>query len=223
MRYFFPFCISLLSLSGSDWPEFCLRRPVDNQHSNREGAAMDDITKNLKIRIFGMTFPKRVTRHTRQWMMAAVLGVFFLTLPLHLPAAGLNRTVLEVKSLNCDFCLSKIGAALADLDGFAGMSADLYQREVVIDHQPTLSGSDISEAVTALGYPAKVLRETVLEPDSGAVTNQAGQGKWYSKGVGCSGCAVSHSCGGTASAWQAFYSKYFGKDRSNKDDEMIKK
>jgi copper chaperone CopZ len=181
---------------------------------------MGGSTKNLKGRVFGQTFLKNVTRHC---MRVAVLGVLFATLPLDALAAGLNRTILEVKSLNCGFCLSKINAALADLDGFAGMSADLYQREVVIDHQPTLSGSDLSEAVTALGYPAKVLREDVVAPDAGGVTTKTSQEKWYSKGVGCSGCAVSHSCGGTAAAWQAFYSKYFGKDRSQKDDDMRKK
>ena len=181
---------------------------------------MGGSTKNLKVRIFGQTFLKNVTR---QWVMAAVLGVLFATLPLDVLAAGLNRTILEVKSLNCGFCLSKINTALADLDGFAGMSADLYQREVVIDHQPTLSGSDLSEAVTALGYPAKVLREAVVDSDAGGVATDTSQEKWYSKGVGCSGCSASHSCGGTAAAWQAFYSKYFGKDRSQKGDDMREK
>ena len=181
---------------------------------------MGGSTKNLKVRIFGQTFLKNVIRH---WMRVAALGVLFTTLPLDALAASLNRTILEVKSLNCGFCLTKINAALEDLDGFEGMSAELYQGEVVIDHQPTLSSFDLSETITALGYPAKVLREAVVDPDARGVTTKTSQEKWYSKGVGCSGCAVSHSCGGTAAAWQALYSKYFGKDRSPKDDDMSKK
>jgi len=181
---------------------------------------MDENKKNWKVLTFGRTFLKNVTR---QWMMVAVLWAFFATPSLDVLAAGLNRTTLEVKNLNCGFCLSKISNTLTSLDGFEGMSADLYKREVVIDHQPTLSGSDISEAVTALGYPSRVLRETVVDTDAGDTTAKTGLEKWYSKGVGCSGCAASYSCGGTASTWQAFYTKYFGKDQSKKDDEIRKK
>ena len=178
---------------------------------------MDETTKNLKVRIFGQTLQKNAIR---KWMTVAVLGLFFAILSLDALAEGLNRTILEVKNLYCSSCLSRINAALAELDGFTGMSADLYQGEVVIDHQAALSGADIAEFVAALGYPAKVLREGVIDSEPEVVTTQTGQGKWYSKGVGCSGCNGSYSCGGTASAWQAFYSKYFGKNRSKKDGEM---
>jgi len=181
---------------------------------------MDNTTKNLKVRIIGQTLQKYVTR---QWIMAAVVGAFFAILSLDVLGAGFNRTILEVKNIYCSSCLSRINAALAELDGFTGMSADLYQGEVVIDHQAALSGADIAEVVAALGYPAKVLREGVVDSEAEVVSSQAGQGKWYSKGVGCSGCTASYSCGGTASAWQALYYKYFGKNRSKKEGEMSEK
>ena len=181
---------------------------------------MDETTKNLKVRIFGQTLQKNAIR---QWMTAAVLGIFFAILSVDALAAGLNRTILEVKNLYCRSCLHRINAALAELDGFSGMSADLYQGEVIIDHQAALSGTEIAQFVSALGYPAKVVRMGGLDSEAKAVTTQTGQGKWYSKGVGCSGCSASYSCGGTASAWQAFYSKYFGKNRSKKDAGMREK
>jgi copper chaperone CopZ len=152
---------------------------------------------------------------TKQWTITAMLG-FCLILPLAALAAGLNRTTLEVRNISCGSCLSQINTALTALDGFSGISADLYQGKVTIDHQTTLSPSEISRTITGLGYPARILKETEVNLDTEPMAGQANQGdqeKWYSKGVGNSGCNTSHSCGGTASAWQEFYSKYFGKGR----------
>ena len=150
---------------------------------------------------------------TRLSMSLVICSAFVVTLSSLGFADSLKRTVFEVNNIHCGYCLSKINSVLAGLDGFVGMSADLSQGKMVVDHRAALSAAAISKAITASGYPARISEDPSAEQDIRVVEKPGGQDKWYSKRVGCRGCATSYSCGGSASTWHEFYSKYFGKDR----------
>ena len=70
------------------------------------------------------------------------------------------RTVFKVRKLSCGACLDKIETRLKAFDGYIGMLANLDMGLIVVDHREGLTGNQIAEAITALGYPAKVASES---------------------------------------------------------------
>ena len=70
------------------------------------------------------------------------------------------RTIFKVDNLSCGGCVGKINAKLKKFDGYIGMLANFDKGLVAVDHRQNLSESEISDAITSLGYPAKVASES---------------------------------------------------------------
>ena len=71
-----------------------------------------------------------------------------------------NRTIMKVDKLTCGSCLRAISQKLSTIDGISGMGADLSRGLVAVDHLKTLESDKVAEAITSIGYPAKVLVKT---------------------------------------------------------------
>ncbi|MDT8336050.1 MAG: heavy metal-associated domain-containing protein [Desulfurivibrionaceae bacterium] len=96
------------------------------------------------------------------------------------------ETTLQVSRLSCGSCLATIEGELRKFDGMLDMRADLGRGLVTVSHTELFPPPEIAKAVTAAGYPARV----VDTAKSGGPTPPAGN----SRGSGCSGCGPA-GCG----------------------------
>ena len=71
-----------------------------------------------------------------------------------------KQTVFKVNNLSCGGCVSKINTKLKAFDGYIRMLANFDQGLVAVDHRINLTDREISDALTSLGYPAKVVSES---------------------------------------------------------------
>jgi len=72
------------------------------------------------------------------------------------PNPKIGRTTLQVERLNCGARLRVIDAELRKVPGILGVTANLAEGRVVVDHELTITPVQVAAAVTASGYPAKV-------------------------------------------------------------------
>jgi len=126
-------------------------------------------------------------------------------------AGGVQRTSLIVKNLSCSSCLETIEAELKGLPGTIGMTADLQQGRVTVDHQPELDSEKIASTITNAGYPAE-LDWTATVPDKNATRYQ--QRSRYSSQCSGGSCGSRSPCNATASSWQKLYNRYFTQTNS---------
>ena len=85
--------------------------------------------------------------------MIVISFVFFSTLSW---AENSGRTVFKVNNLSCGVCVGKIHDKLKTFEGYISMLANIDKGLVVVDHGQNLKDSEISKAITSIGYPAKV-------------------------------------------------------------------
>lgn len=95
-----------------------------------------------------------------------------------------NRTLMKVDKLTCGSCLSAISQKLNTFDGMVGLGADLGQALVAVDHTKALESSKIAEAITSIGYPAKILSMTEIDSKKAFISQNTRQ-----NGGGCCGSA----------------------------------
>ena len=79
--------------------------------------------------------------------------IFFSTLTR---AEDSQRTFFKVNNLSCGACSGKIDAKLKTFGGYKGMLANVDRGLVAVEHSQNLAESEICEAITSIGYPARV-------------------------------------------------------------------
>lgn len=128
----------------------------------------------------------------------------FATSPAKAQDYDYQRTTLQVENLVCTSCLSLIEATLQKIPGVVGMTADLANGTVVADHVTQISGKQLAQTVSGLGYPADLIKEeAVADRELNRFSNSFA--RW---GVG--GCRPG-GCNATASAWKELYRRYIKK------------
>lgn len=91
--------------------------------------------------------------------IACLLFIWFIFFSAPAWAEDLRRTVFKVNNLSCGVCVGKINAKLKTFEGYIRMLSNIDKGLVAVDHRQNLGDSKISEAITSLGYPAKVASE----------------------------------------------------------------
>ena len=78
---------------------------------------------------------------------------------------GASKAVLSVEGMSCSGCIYTIKNSLADFDGIADIQVDVAagRTEIVYDRTKQPEVEKMAAAITASGYPAKVVR--VLSPE----------------------------------------------------------
>jgi len=104
--------------------------------------------------------------------------IFFSTLTL---AEDSRRTVFKVNNLSCGVCIGKINTKLKTFDGYIGMLANIKKGLVAVDHRQNLIDSKISDAITSIGYPAKVASESEYDQQKSVSSESRG---WRSPSEG---------------------------------------
>ncbi len=78
------------------------------------------------------------------------------------PGARIGRTTLKVEKLSCGACLRVIDAELRKIPGILGLTADFAAGRVTVDHDLEVTPVAVAKAVTACGYPARVVEIQAL-------------------------------------------------------------
>ena len=100
---------------------------------------------------------------TKQRIVACVLFISIIFFNAFAWAEDLRRTFFKVNNLSCGACIGKIDTKLKTFEGYIRMLANLDEGLVAVDHRQNLSDSEISGAITSLGYPAR--KASVSEHD----------------------------------------------------------
>lgn len=130
---------------------------------------------------------------------ALVLSISFVTAKSGNTYKGeLEQTTLQVSNLSCGSCLATIEGELQKYEGMVEMSADLSRGLVTVGHTADFGEEQIAQAITAVGYPARVVSEVDL-----AALAAKGQGDGAFRGSGCGsrGCGTG-GCGSIPPAAQ---------------------
>lgn len=71
--------------------------------------------------------------------------------------AATMHTTLRAEGFSCPSCVGKIEKQLGHLPGVANVEVKFASGRVEVDHDPARTSPEaLAEAVTALGYPARV-------------------------------------------------------------------
>jgi len=124
------------------------------------------------------------------------------------------RTTMQVTNLSCSSCLTNIAAELQGLAGTAGMTGNLAQGIVVVDHLQTVAGEEIAAAITRMGYPARIIATAANDKATRRNGPEAGKTPATASSFSGSNCNR-RSCSATASAWKELYRRYITKTFNN--------
>ncbi len=73
------------------------------------------------------------------------------------------RTLYNVSNMSCGSCVIKIDHKLKSFEGYVGLLANVKKGLVAVDHKPALTDEEITEAMTAIGYPAEAAADDEIE------------------------------------------------------------
>jgi len=137
-------------------------------------------------------------------MLVLLFAGVFLVTGAPLLAEKLSRTTLKVSNLYCGSCLSHIDTRLKEIPEVTGMTGDLRQGSVTINHKPSIEGSKLAGIITQLGYPAEVVSEAQVE-DKDSFTSS----RQPSSGNSCCGgeTGTYRGCGASAESWKQLFKK----------------
>jgi len=129
-------------------------------------------------------------------------------------AGKVVKTTMQVANLSCSSCLTNIAAELQGLAGTVGMTGNLTQGIVSVDHLQTVTGQEIAAAISRLGYPARIIATAAIDKASLQNRPGAGQTPTTASRLSTSNCNRSN-CSATASAWKELYRRYITKTFDN--------
>jgi copper chaperone CopZ len=129
------------------------------------------------------------------------------------PTTGLiSRTTLQASNLSCTSCLNNIAAELRQMPDTYGMKGYLSRGVIIVDHISTLDNKKIAEAISNLGYPARIvaLNDVPAQKAFSASGRDVSQQNTNPVRAG-SGCNSRGPCNATAGSWQKLYNRYFSQ------------
>ncbi len=74
----------------------------------------------------------------------------------------MSTIFLEVSGMNCGGCVKSVTAALKPLSGVRSVEVDLPTGHVTVDGELVQGGESLAQALTAAGYPAKVITSSTV-------------------------------------------------------------
>ncbi|MBW2249419.1 MAG: heavy-metal-associated domain-containing protein [Deltaproteobacteria bacterium] len=139
-------------------------------------------------------------KHNQKIIILAITAILILFQRQEAFAGDIKRTTLLVSNLVCVSCLSRIEIEVKSLVGTIGMVSNLQKRIVTVDHKLFLGEKEIAEAITGIGYPARIISTTNLTKSKAVSFSQ---GKKYSRGS----CGAAY-CNAAASSWKKLFRRY---------------
>ena len=96
----------------------------------------------------------------------------------------MNTVHLDVRGMSCGGCVKNVNAALKPLPGVGYVDVDLAAGRVTVTGDLVQGGEKLALALTAAGYPAKLIDASDIAVATGASTEAAPGAK---KSGGCCG------------------------------------
>lgn len=127
------------------------------------------------------------------------LMLLSLFLVVQAQAAEVKRTNFTVSNLSCTSCLATIEAELKGVPGTLGMSADIQQGRVTVDHLASLDYGQISTIISGLGYPTS-MEWTATVPEK--YTKRFAAKSPYRSGCSSVGCGIAGGSGVGPTSWK---------------------
>jgi copper chaperone CopZ len=129
------------------------------------------------------------------------------------PKGTLNRTTLQVANLSCSSCLANIAERLRNIPETYGMNGYLSRGIVLVDHADASVNRNIANAISGLGYPARIVATNEIPAQKAFVSTSSGnvQGQGVRTGGGCNSRGP---CNATSASWQKLYKRYFTQTNS---------
>jgi len=144
-------------------------------------------------------------KHNQKIIIMAITAILILFQRQEAFAGDIKRTTLLVSNLVCVSCLARIEIEIKSLVGTIGMISNLKKRIVIVDHKLFLGEKEIAEAITGIGYPAKVISTTNLAEHKAVSFSQ---GKKYSRGS----CGAAY-CSAASSSWKKLFRRYLSREK----------
>ena len=130
-------------------------------------------------------------------MAISMLVGFFIAFQAQ--AVEVKRSNFTVSNLSCTSCLATIETELKGVPGTLGMSANIRQGRVTVDHLASLEYDQISTIISRLGYPA-AMEWTATIPERS--TNRFAANSPYRSGCSSGGCGTAGGAGAGPTAWK---------------------
>jgi hypothetical protein len=136
---------------------------------------------------------------------AVLLSLFLFNASSSAFAGDLMRSFIQVEKLSFSSYIMRIREVLIGHDEVVDISIDYRQGLIAVDHHPTLAGEKIADAITAIGYSARIVAEA--EIDEG---NKLSFSKKTRSGMCCSfgRSGRSRRCGASASSWRKLIQRF---------------
>ncbi len=106
--------------------------------------------------------------------IAGPLFILFIFISSFAAAEDSRRTCFKVDNMSCGYCIAKINNKLKTFDGVVDILVNLDQGLVIVDHRQDLTDSQIAEAVTSIGYPARVAVASEYDPEAMITSDSPG-------------------------------------------------
>ncbi|MBT3224721.1 MAG: heavy-metal-associated domain-containing protein [Deltaproteobacteria bacterium] len=106
--------------------------------------------------------------------IACLLSLSFVLFTSVTLAEDSRRTCFKVDNMSCGYCIAKINNKLKTFDGYVDILVNLDQGLVMVDHRQDLTDSQIAEAVTSIGYPARVAFASEYDQQATISSNSPG-------------------------------------------------
>ena len=137
-------------------------------------------------------------------MLVMAIGMTITLCAVPAKAENFQRTTFYVENLVCSSCLALIETDFKKNPGVVGMTADLRSKTVTADHIARVSGQQLAETVSRLGYSAIIVKqEAVDESKINKFSNSFAR-----CGVGGCRTAGAGGCNATAAAGKELYHRY---------------
>ncbi len=65
---------------------------------------------------------------------------------------AITKVALKVTGMHCQSCAQRTERALKKVKGVVGVTVNLPQDQVVVEHEPGVSTEDLKQAVRAIGF-----------------------------------------------------------------------
>lgn len=122
-------------------------------------------------------------------------------------SSEIQRSTLKIDNLSCSSCVNNIESRLKSNKAVKGMSADLREKVINIDHDISLSASQLTTMIAKAGYGATVIAEQKIKTDQVMSFSNNNYGP-----CGSGGCDLpSNNCNATRAAWKELYRRFINR------------
>jgi copper chaperone CopZ len=138
-----------------------------------------------------------------QKIILVTIALFLITVSAY--GAELQRATFTVQNVSCRSCLSRIETELKKVPGIVGMSSDLQEGVLFIDHDSVVSAEQIINVIGMAGYTANIVESSMVDQSEVYYFSNTPVGRCGTGGCSTKGCSAS------GAAWKELYKRFISR------------